>query len=165
MMMAGVAKGKLKLKKGPRTSFTKVETNTKALTDSLRVVHHLDAATDLTISQIMGSMGDENLASAKAFVKSSRSNIDKRLIGLADFTGDAIRIDECIRLLTASRERLNNMVAAAITNHCDTIEDVISAFDYEIGRRSGAGGAASASGGVPVSAASVPVPDVSMDEL
>ncbi len=136
MMMAGVKKQNLKIKKNNvKVTLAREVVDNNILNRAMQTAIRIGATTDLPLMVILRSIPE--LKDLRKHFGPSNMTLDRRLMTTVDYTPDGMMLQQSIDVLTQARERLAMLVRGAIENECDSVGDVISKIDKELGRREG----------------------------
>ncbi len=137
MTFVGVKKQNLKIKKTVQKVFAKTEPDVSMFPGAAAAVATIGRTQSLTPAQVLKSMSGEGLTDFQKEITSGRTSIEKRISTASDYTTEGLLLTKAAESIKNSQERLKELVTSCLTSSFDSVQQLLSAVDKEIGRREG----------------------------
>ncbi len=137
MELAGVKKQHLKIKKTVQKVLAPTQPDVSMFPGTAVAVATIGRTQSLTSAQVLKSMSGEGLVGFQKEITSGKTSLEKRISSASDYTTEGILLAKATESIQNSQERLKELVTSCLTSSFDSVQQLLSAIDKEIGRREG----------------------------
>ena len=134
---AGVKKSAIKIKKPTvKTIVQKNDVPKTVLENAYQIVSTVSNTTEMHPHNFMTSMSIDRLMKMKDYLINNKSQIDKKLDKMSEFTEQSEILSEAIKQLEDSKARFAHVVKEGMSEHYDDLgsllDDVDQAIDFKV---------------------------------